>query len=234
MPRNGRLSVVGFQFSSEFRTAGRWRGSPVVVVGLTGGIATGKSAVAAMFAARGAAVVDADRITHALQEPGQPCYREIVKAFGTEILDQAGRIDRRRLGALVFADPAVRRQLESIMHPAIREACQAEIRAAEAANRRVCVVDAALILETGQQHRFQVIVLVSAPEDVQVSRLVHTRGLTEAEARRRIRSQWPTAAKAGLADFVIDNGGDLATTEAQVSRVYAALERASSGGDFSR
>jgi dephospho-CoA kinase len=206
----------------------------VVVVGLTGGIATGKSTVAAMFAARGAAVVDADRITHALQEPGQPCHREIVKAFGTGILDEAGRIDRRRLGAIVFADPTVRRRLESIMHPAIREASQAEIRAAGAANRSVCIVDAALILETGQQQRFQVIVLVSAPEDAQLSRLVHTRGLTEAEARRRIRSQWPEAAKAALADFVIDNGGDLAATEAQVSRIYAALERASSGGGFSR
>ncbi len=95
-------------------------------------------------------------------------------------------------------------------------------------------MDAALILETGQQHRFQVIVLVSAPEDVQVSRIVHTRGLTEAEARRRIGSQWPDAAKAALADFVIDNGGDLATTEAQVSRIYAALERAASGGGFCR
>ncbi len=206
----------------------------MVVVGLTGGIATGKSTVAAMFAARGAAVVEADRIAHALQEPGQLCYREIVKAFGTGILDQAGRIDRHGLGALVFADPAVRRRLESIMHPAIREASQAEIRAAEAANRRVCIVDAALILETGQRHRFQVIVLVSAPEDVQVSRLVHTRGLTEAEARRRIASQWPEAAKAALADFVIDNGGDLAATEAQVSRISAALERAASGGGFCR
>ena len=196
----------------------------MLVVGLTGGIATGKSTVAAMFAARGAAVVDADRIAHGLQEPGHPCTHRIVEAFGAGILDEAGRIDRRRLGALVFADPLARRQLEAIMHPAIREACQTEIRAAEASGRTVCIVDAALILETDQRHRFHAIVLVSAPEDVQVARLVGTRGLAEAEARQRIGSQWTTAAKAALADFVIDNGGDLAATEAQVSRVYSALE----------
>lgn len=196
----------------------------MLVVGLTGGIATGKSTVAAMFAARGAGIVDADRIAHALQEPGQPCYHQIVEAFGPEILDGSGRIDRRRLGARVFANPVARKRLESILHPAIRAACQAEIRKAEAAGQRVCLVDAALILETGQRDRFHRIVLVSAPEDVQVDRLVRNRGLAEAEARQRLQSQWTTSAKAAYADFVIDNGGDLAATEAQVAQVYAALE----------
>ncbi|MBI3084947.1 MAG: dephospho-CoA kinase [candidate division NC10 bacterium] len=202
----------------------------MVVVGLTGGIATGKSTVAAMFAARGAAVVDADRIAHALQEPGQPCHHQIVEAFGTELLDGAGRIDRRRLGARVFAEPAARRRLEAIMHPAIRAACENEIRAAEASGRPVCLVDAALILESGQRDRFDAIVLVSAPEAVQVDRLVRSRRLTEAEARQRIQSQWTTTAKAALADFVIDTGGDLADTEGQVARVYAALEGGTPGG----
>lgn len=197
----------------------------MLVVGLTGGIATGKSAVAAMFSARGAAVVDADRIAHSLQEPGQPCHHQIVEAFGAEILDGAGRIDRRRLGARVFADPTAKRRLEAIMHPAIREACENAIHAAEASGRPVCIVDAALILEAGQQGRFDAIVLVSAPEAVQVDRLVRARGLTEAEARQRIQSQWATAAKAALADFVIDNSGDLGATAAQVAQVYATLER---------
>jgi dephospho-CoA kinase len=196
----------------------------MLVVGLTGGIATGKSTVAAMFAARGAAVVDADRIAHTLQELGQRCHRQIVEAFGTGILDEAGRIDRRRLGARVFADPAARRRLEAIMHPAMREACENEIRAAELAGRKICMVDAALILETGRRDRFHKIVVVAAPEDVQADRLLRSRGLTPAEARQRISSQWTTAAKAALADFVIDNGGDLASTEEQVVRVYAALE----------
>jgi dephospho-CoA kinase len=195
----------------------------VVVVGLTGGIATGKSTVAEMFAARGAAVVDADRIAHALQEPGQPCYQRILESFGTAILDPRGRIDRRRLGARVFADPEARKRLESIMHPAIREACQRQIRTAGASGHRVCIVDAPLIVETGQQDRYDALVVVTDPPETQISRLVRLRGLTEEEARGRLDSQWPTAAKAALADFVIENGGELAATEAQVDRVYAAL-----------
>ncbi len=202
----------------------------MVVVGLTGGIATGKSTVAAMFAARGAAVVDADRIAHAHQEPGQPCYRRIVEAFGKVILNAQGGIDRRRLGARVFADPDARKLLESILHPAIREACRGEIRAAEASGHPVCVVDAALILETGQQGLFDAVVVVTAPPDTQVDRLVRLRGLTEAEARQRLESQWPTSAKAALADFVIENGGELEATEAQVDRVYAALKSATPRG----
>lgn len=196
----------------------------MLVVGLTGGIATGKSTVAAMFAARGAAVVDADRIAHALQEPGQPCHRHLVDAFGVGILDEAGRIDRRRLGARVFADASARQRLEAIMHPAIREACEDEIRAAEADGRKICMVDAALILEAGRRDRFHKIVVVAAPEDVQVDRLVRSRGLAPTDARQRLSSQWTTAAKVALADFVIDNSGDLASTEEQVVQVYAALE----------
>jgi dephospho-CoA kinase len=198
----------------------------MLVVGLTGGIATGKSTVAAMFAARGAAIVDADRIAHALQEPGRRCYRQIVEVFGAEVLDEAGRIDRRRVAARVFADASARQRLEAIMHPAIREACEEEIRAAEASGKTICIVDAALILETGRRERFHKILVVAAPEDVQVARLVRSRGLTPTEARQRLHSQWSTAAKAALADFVIDNGGDLASTETQVARLHAALEAA--------
>ena len=198
----------------------------MLVVGLTGGIATGKSTVAAMFAARGAAIVDADRIARALQEPGQRCYRQIAEAFGAEVLDRAGRIDRPRLAARVFADAPARQRLEAIMHPAIREVCEEEIRTAEAMGKTVCIVDAALILETGRRERFHKIVVIAAPEDVQVDRLTRTRGMTQAEARQRLASQWSTAAKAALADFVIDNGSDLASTEAQVNRIYSALESA--------
>ena len=202
----------------------------MLLVGLTGGIAAGKSTVAGMFAARGAATIDADRITHALQEPGQPCHRHIVEAFGPGVLDRTGRIDRGRLGALVFADASARRRLEAIMHPAIREACEKEIRAAEATGKTICIVEAALILEGGQQDRFHKIVVVTAPEDVQVDRLARSRGLTAAEARQRLSCQWTSARKAALADYVIDNGGDLATTEEQVARVYAALETVSVAG----
>jgi dephospho-CoA kinase len=209
------LSVVGLEL----------RGADMILVGLTGGIAVGKSTVAAMFAARGAAVVDADRISRKLQEPGAPCYGAIVEGFGRGILDSAGRIDRRRLGEIVFADPARRAALEAIMHPAIWAACEAEIRAAAAAGRAVCVVEAALILETGQRSRFQRIVVVTAPTDVQVERVARARGLTEEEARQRLAAQWPNADKACQADHVIDNGGDLAATDRQVETVYSALLR---------
>ncbi len=195
----------------------------MIVAGLTGGIATGKSTVAAMFAALGAAIVDTDGIAHALQEPGQPCYDAIRAAFGPGVLDETGRVDRRRLGALVFEDVAARGRLEAIMHPAIRAACGAEIRAAEAMGRLLCLVEAALILEAGQSNRYQSLVVVTAPEEIQVARLVATRGLTAAEARQRIQAQWPVERKVALADFVIDNGGDLSATRDQVARVYTLL-----------
>ena len=196
-----------------------------MLVGLTGGIGVGKSTVAAMFAARGAAVVDADEISRRLQEPGQACYRAIVEAFGREILDPAGRIDRKRLGSIVFADAACLSRLEAIMHPAIWAACEVEVQAAAAAGRPVCVVEMALILETGQRARFQKIIVVTAPVSAQVQRLARARGLTAAEARERFAAQWESEDKARQADYVIDNGGALAATEAEVARVYAALVR---------
>jgi len=195
----------------------------MILVGRTGGIAAGKSTVASMLAARGAAVVDTDRIAHGLQEPGGGCHQEIVEAFGREILDPAGWIDRQRLGARAFADPELRRRLEAIMHPAIWRACEAEIRTAKAEGRSVCLVEAALILETGQQERFQKLIVVTAPAEVQVARLREQRGLPTEAARRRLAAQWPSPAKTRLADYVIDNGGDLGATEAQVARVWADL-----------
>lgn len=198
-------------------------GADMLRVGLTGGIGVGKSTVAAMFAARGAAVVDADRISRRLQEPGEPCHHAILKAFGREVLDVAGGIDRKRLGEIVFADPARRAELEAIMHPAIWAACEVEIRAAAAEGRSVCVVEAALILETGARSRFDKVIVVTAPAAVQVERVAQARGLTPAQAKQRLAAQWSAEEKARLADYVIDNGGDLAATEAQVARVYAAL-----------
>ena len=204
-------------------------GVRMLIVGLTGGIGVGKSTVAAMFAARGAAVVDGDEISRRLQEPGRPCYRAIVDAFGRDILDPAGRIDRRRLGAVVFADTAGLRRLEAIMHPAIWAACEAEIQAAAAAGKAVCVVEMALILETGQRERFQKLIVVTAPESVQVERVARARGLTATEAQQRLAAQWRGEDKVRLADYIIDNGGDLAATEAQVDRVHAELTRYASG-----
>lgn len=202
----------------------------MIVVGLTGGIGAGKSTVARMFAERGAAVVDADRVARALQEPGQPCHGQIVEGFGPGVLQTDGRLDRARLASLVFEDTAARRRLEAIMHPAIRAAVAAQLGRAEAAGAAVGVVEAALILETGQRGRYDCIVVVAAPAAVQVERLTRLRGLDPAEAERRLAAQWPTEAKAAAADFIIDNGGSLCATAAQVDAVWAALVRRSAGG----
>lgn len=197
----------------------------MLIVGLTGGIGVGKSTVGAMFAARGAAVVDADAISRRLQEPGRPCHHAIVSAFGREVLDPSGRIDRKRLGSIVFADSDRLRRLAAIMHPAIWDVCEAEIRRAEANRTVVCVIEAALILETGWQDRFQKIIVVTAPEAAQVERLARDRGLTMTEAGQRLRAQWSGEAKARLADYVIDNGGHRSATEAQVACIYGELLR---------
>lgn len=194
----------------------------MIVVGLTGGIATGKSTVAAMFAARGAAVVDADRVAHRLQAPGALCFRHIVEAFGPDMVGPDGHLDRARLARLVFGDATARRKLEAIMHPAIRQAISEALARAAAEGAPLGVVEAALILEAGQRDRYDYVVVVAAPPDVQLERL-RRRGLDEAEARRRLAAQWPTEAKAAAADFVIDNGGDLAATASQVDGVLAAL-----------
>ncbi len=196
----------------------------MIVVGLTGGIAAGKSTVAKMFAAYGAAVVDADTIAHRLQEPGAPCHAAIVEAFGSEILDGAGRIDRTRLGARVFADPALRVRLEAILHPEIWKICSTEIEHARAAGRAVCLLEAALILETGQQGRFDRLIVVIAPEEAQISRLLQ-RGMAESAARQRVAAQWPNAAKAAAADYVVETDGSLADMNAQVQQIFVELTR---------
>jgi dephospho-CoA kinase len=192
------------------------------LIGLTGGIASGKSTVARMLAARGAAVIDADRIGRALQEPGTPCHAAILEAFGPDVRDASGRLDRRRLADAVFSDAAARRRLEGIMHPAIWSAAMAEAASAEAAGYALCVVDAALILEAGWRERFDAVIVVVAPEAAQLERL-RLRGLREGEARERLAAQWPAAAKAAQADVVIDTGGTLADTEARVAQVYPTL-----------
>jgi dephospho-CoA kinase len=175
-----------------------------------------------MVAARGAAVIDADRIGRALQAPGAACHAAIVKEFGSEVLEPSGGLDRGRLARRVFADPAARARLEAIMHPAIWASVAQAAAAMAAAGRRLCLVDAALILEAGWADRFPVLVVVTAPDAAQLARL-KGRGLDEAEARRRMAAQWPAAAKAARADFVIDAGGTLDETRAQVARIHAAL-----------
>ena len=200
----------------------------MLVVGLTGGICSGKSTVAAMFGRLGAVVIDADRVAHELQAPGQPLFEAIVSAFGREVVGEDGRIDRRRLGAMVFADPDARGRLEEILHPAIVEECERRILQARAWGAAVCVLDAALLIESGRQGRFDIMVLVEASEAVQLDRLMVRMGLGREEAMQRIRSQMPIEEKRCHATFVIENGGPLEETERQVRSVWERLRIQSS------
>ncbi len=195
----------------------------MLVVGLTGGICSGKSTVAAMFARLGAAVIDADRVAHELQEPGQPLYEAIVSAFGREVVGEDGRIDRRKLGAMVFADPKARARLEDILHPAIVEECERRIQQAGTSGAAVCLLDAALLIESGRQARFDMVILVEASEAVQIDRLMARMGLSRDEALQRIRLQMPREEKRRHASLVIENGRPLEETERQVKAAWERL-----------
>jgi dephospho-CoA kinase len=200
-------------------------GLGLLVVGLTGGIASGKSAVSAMLEAAGLPVIDADRLAREVVEPGRPAFDEIVSAFGREVVGADGRLDRARLGAIVFADPEARRRLEAIVHPRVFEAERAAL--AELARARpgsVAVVDAALLLESGNHRWMDAVVLVAAPRETQIARLMARNGLTRAEAEARLAAQWPLEAKRPYADYEIDNGGSLDRTRRQVAELVAALE----------
>lgn len=197
---------------------------PFLLVGLTGGIATGKSTVAAMFRNLGCPVIDADVLAREVVEPGEPALADIVREFGTGVLAPDGRLDRKALAAVVFADAGRRRRLEAITHPRIRERLASRLAAlAGAGFGGVVIFDAAVIVESGAYRQMDRLVVVIADEATQLARLRARDGLDEEEARRRIASQMPLAEKAKLADHVIDNSGDRAATEAQVCRVHAAL-----------
>jgi dephospho-CoA kinase len=192
------------------------------LVGLTGGVGSGKSTVAEMMRELGAQVVDADEAAHAVYEPGSPGFDALVREFGNEYVD-GGRIDRSRLGELVFHDDDARRRLNSIVHPLVRD-WMAQ-RTAEAAQRgaEVVVQDVPLLFENGLERLFSTVVLVYAPEEVQIERLVSGRGFTPERARAMIAAQMPIENKRGLAHHVINNSGAREDTQAQVKAVWKQL-----------
>jgi len=195
----------------------------MLVVGLTGGIGSGKSTVAAMFGQLGAVVIDADRVAHDLHAPGQPLFQAIVSAFGHGIEDDEGRVDRRKLGAIVFGDAKARATLEEILHPAIIAECERRIQHAAASWATVCLLDAALLIESGRHARFDKMILVEASEAVQLERLMTRMGIGRDEAMQRIRSQMPSEEKRRHAHFVIENSGGLEETAHQVGAVWEQL-----------
>jgi dephospho-CoA kinase len=191
-------------------------------IGLTGGIASGKSQVGRMLAALGACVVDADRIAHQVYAPGSDGYAPLIAAFGPAILAEDGSIDRRRLGALVFADAARRRQLTDIVWPLTGLAVDEFAREQEAAGTRVFVVEAPLLVDAGWQSYFDQVWLVRARPETVRQRLL-ARGLNEAEADARLAAATDTEAAADVATVVIDNDGDIASLQAAVDAAWRAL-----------
>jgi dephospho-CoA kinase len=203
--------------------------APMVTVGLTGGIGSGKSTVAGMLRRLGAPVVDSDELAREVVAPGEPALAEIRAAFGPGVLRADGSLDRSALGRVVFSDPEARRRLEAITHPRVRALAEARVAELRRAGEPACVLDVPLLFETGQHAggRFDEIWVVAASPETQVRRAVARGGLDEGEVRRRMAAQWPLDAKARLADRVIDNEGSLAQTEAQVRAAWrAVLDRA--------
>src|SRR5262245_53748944 len=245
--RSGRTAKRGFRGGLAALAPGATRATPLVpragatgyvadvsrVLGLSGGIATGKSTVARIFEKLGAVVIDADAIVHELQAPGAPMLAEIAAAFGSELISPDGALDRARLGEIVFRDPEARRRLGEIVHPGVGAEMMRRLAAARTAGAELIVLDIPLLFEgrrsgTGRAALlpFDATVLVYAPEALQVERQVAREGYDRDEALRRVRAQMPIEEKRPLADFVIDNSGELAETERQVRELCRRLAAA--------
>lgn len=186
-------------------------------IGLTGNIATGKSTVSQMLAELGAQVIDADAVAHAVMRRGRTAWQEVVLAFGPAVLGPDDEIDRARLGAIVFRDPAALQRLERLVHPVVIEEIRALTRRSQAP---VVVHEAIKLIESGAADDCDAVWVVTCPRAVQIARLMHTRGLSLAEAELRIDAQPPQEEKVARADVVIDNGGSLADTRRQVERAW--------------
>ena len=191
-------------------------------VGLTGGIATGKSTVAAMFRELGARVVDADVLSREVVAPRTPGHAAVLARFGPAILAGDGSIDRAALGRVVFADAAARRDLEAIVHPELLAEAERRFGLAESEGVAVTLLDAALLVETGAWRALDRLIVVHCPPALQLERL-RKRGLTEAEARARVDAQAPLAEKLALAHFAIDTSRSLEATREQTEAVWRAL-----------
>lgn len=200
----------------------------MLLVGLTGGIGSGKSTVARMLEARGAVVFDADLLARQAVAPGTPGYEAVVARFGPHVLAPGGDIDREALASIVFADPVARRDLEAIVHPEVRRMF-AEASETYRDTDAVVVLSAPLLVETGMHTAFDVLIVVSATERTQIERLMRDRGMSEEKIRARIAAQAPLEEKAAVADILIDNEGTLEELERQVDRVWEDLRARAAG-----
>lgn len=199
------------------------------LVGLTGGIGSGKSTVAARLGRLGCEVIDADAVAREVVEPGQPALADLVERFGEGILRPDGALDRGALAALAFHDDRSRQDLDRITHPRIGERIAArleELRSSGEDPSRIVVVDHPLLIETGQVSDFDVVVAVLAPTAIRVARVRDARGLGEADIRARIRAQTDDATRRVVASYVIENDGSFDDLLRQVDHVHAELARA--------
>jgi dephospho-CoA kinase len=195
----------------------------VLKVGLTGGIAAGKSEVSRRLAERGAVIIDADAVAREVVAPGTRGLAEVTAAFGPEVLDAGGALDRGKLGEIVFADPALLGKLNAIVHPLVAERMlQIERTAPPDA---VVVHDVPLLAENRLADRYDVVVVIDVPDGVQIDRLTRLRGMPEEQARARLRAQASREQRLAVADFVVDNSGPLGRLDRQVADLWAELSR---------
>ena len=196
-----------------------------MILGLTGGIASGKSSVADFFVECGALLVSADLLAREVVNPGSPTLAKLVDDFGEEILTPGGSLNREVLAQQVFADPAARRRLEAITHPAIAHLAECRLAALRAAPHDLIVYEAPLLFEAGAEGRVDLVLVVVVDQATQLSRLQQRDNLSAAKARQRIAAQWPLADKVQKADFVIDNSGLLQQTRVTAAALYHYLTR---------
>lgn len=195
-------------------------------VGLTGGIATGKSYVLSVLRELGCEVMDADQTAREVVEPGQPAFAEIVAHFGQEVVGEDGKLNRGKLGAIIFNNPAEREKLNSIVHPRVFEAQARWMAEVERRNPlAIVVIDAALMIETGSYRRFDKVVVVHCDPDIQLQRLMERNNLTQEEAMARISSQMPSAEKLKFADFAINTSLGFDDTRRQIESLYEQLRK---------
>ena len=200
---------------------------PLFRIALTGGIASGKSTVADLFAALGVPVIDTDLIAREVVEPGQPALAEVAAAFGTDVLGPDGRLDRRRLRDMVFADPTARRRLEAVLHPAIRARMEAQSRAAGGPYQLLVIP---LLAEGGRRDHVDRVLLVDVPEAVQVERLMRRDGSSREQAQAALAAQASRTARQAIADDVIENTGGVEDLRARVAELHGEYLRLAAGG----
>jgi len=191
------------------------------IIGLTGGIASGKSTVSNMLKAKGFTIVDADIAARKVVEPGEPAYEQIIEAFGEGILLQDLTLDRKKLGALIFADEALRMKLNSIVHPAVRAWMTREKDRAIENGKKTVFLDIPLLFESRLTYMVERTILVYVDEETQLKRLMARNGLSEKEAQMRIRAQMPLSEKKALADAVLDNNGSPEETKQQLEKIVS-------------